>query len=171
MGTRPGGRSRPVENRQDHLAAPGQPPDGHGEPREVERLRRALAFKLPALDEHAVVEMIPVHRHQSGRPAGPVQQPHDFRRDRRAALVIEGVQFPDPARVAGAEIEIRGLQSWPGQSQILARAAQLIFDLPGADACACAARALIAALDAAGVELIGEGTASEGGGRGVRLKR
>jgi predicted transcriptional regulator len=30
---------------------------------------------------------------------------------------------------------------------------------------------LIAALDAAGVELIGEGAASEGGGRGVRLKR
>lgn len=30
---------------------------------------------------------------------------------------------------------------------------------------------LIAALDAAGVELINEGTISEGGGRGVRLKR
>ncbi|MDS4027909.1 MAG: helix-turn-helix transcriptional regulator [Candidatus Contendobacter sp.] len=30
---------------------------------------------------------------------------------------------------------------------------------------------LIAALDAAGVELIGEGAVSEGGGRGVRLKR
>lgn len=30
---------------------------------------------------------------------------------------------------------------------------------------------LIAALDAAGVELIGEGGVSEGGGRGVRLKR
>ncbi len=30
---------------------------------------------------------------------------------------------------------------------------------------------LVAALDAAGVELIGEGAASEGGGRGVRLKR
>ncbi len=30
---------------------------------------------------------------------------------------------------------------------------------------------LIAALDAAGVELIGEGAASKGGGRGVRLKR
>jgi transcriptional regulator with XRE-family HTH domain len=30
---------------------------------------------------------------------------------------------------------------------------------------------LIAALDAAGVELINEGTVSEGGGRGVRLKR
>jgi hypothetical protein len=29
---------------------------------------------------------------------------------------------------------------------------------------------LIAALDAAGVELIGEGTVSERGGRGVRLK-
>jgi transcriptional regulator with XRE-family HTH domain len=29
---------------------------------------------------------------------------------------------------------------------------------------------LIAALDAAGIELIGEGTASAGGGRGVRLK-
>jgi transcriptional regulator with XRE-family HTH domain len=29
---------------------------------------------------------------------------------------------------------------------------------------------LIAALDAAGIELIREGTASEGGGRGVRLK-
>jgi transcriptional regulator with XRE-family HTH domain len=29
---------------------------------------------------------------------------------------------------------------------------------------------LIAALDAAGVELIGEGAASSGGGRGVRLK-
>jgi transcriptional regulator with XRE-family HTH domain len=29
---------------------------------------------------------------------------------------------------------------------------------------------LIAALDAAGIELIGEGRASEGGGRGVRLK-
>lgn len=29
---------------------------------------------------------------------------------------------------------------------------------------------LIAALDAAGIELIGEGTASSGGGRGVRLK-
>ena len=29
---------------------------------------------------------------------------------------------------------------------------------------------LIAALDAAGVELIGEGAASESGGRGVRLK-
>jgi len=30
---------------------------------------------------------------------------------------------------------------------------------------------VIAALDAAGVELIGEGAVSEGGGRGVRLKR
>ncbi len=30
---------------------------------------------------------------------------------------------------------------------------------------------LIAALDAAGIELIGEGSASTGGGRGVRLKR
>ena len=30
---------------------------------------------------------------------------------------------------------------------------------------------LVAALDAAGLELIGEGAASEGGGRGVRLKR
>lgn len=30
---------------------------------------------------------------------------------------------------------------------------------------------LIAALDAAGVELIGEGAVSKGGGRGVRLKR
>ena len=30
---------------------------------------------------------------------------------------------------------------------------------------------LIAALDAAGVELIGEGAVSEGSGRGVRLKR
>jgi transcriptional regulator with XRE-family HTH domain len=30
---------------------------------------------------------------------------------------------------------------------------------------------LVAALDAAGVELIGEGAASTGGGRGVRLKR
>ena len=29
---------------------------------------------------------------------------------------------------------------------------------------------LIAALDSAGVELIGEGAASQGGGRGVRLK-
>ena len=29
---------------------------------------------------------------------------------------------------------------------------------------------LVAALDAAGIELIGEGTASPGGGRGVRLK-
>ena len=29
---------------------------------------------------------------------------------------------------------------------------------------------LIAALDAAGIELIGEGTVSQGGGRGVRLK-
>jgi len=29
---------------------------------------------------------------------------------------------------------------------------------------------LIAALDAAGIELIGEGQASQGGGRGVRLK-
>ena len=29
---------------------------------------------------------------------------------------------------------------------------------------------LVAALDAAGLELIGEGAASEGGGRGVRLK-
>jgi transcriptional regulator with XRE-family HTH domain len=29
---------------------------------------------------------------------------------------------------------------------------------------------LIAALDAAGIELIGEGAASQGGGRGVRLK-
>jgi len=29
---------------------------------------------------------------------------------------------------------------------------------------------LIAALDAAGIELIGEGTVSHGGGRGVRLK-
>lgn len=29
---------------------------------------------------------------------------------------------------------------------------------------------LVAALDAAGVELIGEGSASQGGGRGVRLK-
>ena len=30
---------------------------------------------------------------------------------------------------------------------------------------------LVAALDAAGLELIGEGAASEGNGRGVRLKR
>jgi len=30
---------------------------------------------------------------------------------------------------------------------------------------------LIAALDAVGIELITEGTISEGGGRGVRLKR
>ncbi|CDH45812.1 MAG: helix-turn-helix transcriptional regulator [Candidatus Competibacteraceae bacterium] len=30
---------------------------------------------------------------------------------------------------------------------------------------------LIAALDAVGVELLNEGTVSEGGGRGVRLKR
>jgi transcriptional regulator with XRE-family HTH domain len=30
---------------------------------------------------------------------------------------------------------------------------------------------LVAALDAAGLELIGEGTASGGGGRGVRLKK
>jgi transcriptional regulator with XRE-family HTH domain len=30
---------------------------------------------------------------------------------------------------------------------------------------------LIAALDAAGVELIGEGAVSHGGGRGVRIKR
>jgi transcriptional regulator with XRE-family HTH domain len=29
---------------------------------------------------------------------------------------------------------------------------------------------LVAALDAAGIELIGEGAASQGGGRGVRLK-
>jgi len=29
---------------------------------------------------------------------------------------------------------------------------------------------LVAALDAAGIELIGEGVASQGGGRGVRLK-
>jgi transcriptional regulator with XRE-family HTH domain len=30
---------------------------------------------------------------------------------------------------------------------------------------------LVAALDALGIELIGDGTASQGGGRGVRLKR
>jgi len=29
---------------------------------------------------------------------------------------------------------------------------------------------LVSAIDAAGIELIGEGTASQGGGRGVRLK-
>ena len=95
------GVARPVENRQDHLAASGQPPEGRGEPREVERLRRALAFKLPALDEHAVVEMIPVHRHQSGRPAGLVEQPHDVRRDRRLARSRrsgDGDQMPRAGR-------------------------------------------------------------------------